>query len=114
MELVVGTYILTRGLSYLIECSLGRSTRCTNGTSEPHRRQIGAPVPPTNATQPSPSLGVESLSDQSEVTVLEKRLVELRAAARSVNSADTFVQYARLTREANAVENQIAALKSRC
>jgi len=45
------------------------------------------------------------------VRELEIQLKELKEKARDANSPDTFVQYAKLTREANQVEKKLIALR---
>lgn len=59
----------------------------------------------------------ENVADAEEfpegsIPALEKRLRELRAEAKQVNSPDTFVQYARLSREANKVEKELMEKKA--
>lgn len=50
---------------------------------------------------------------EGSIPALEKKLKELRAEAKRVNSPDTFVQYARLSREANKVEKELMEKKGK-
>lgn len=50
---------------------------------------------------------------EGSIPALEKKLKELRTEAKRVNSPDTFVQYARLSREANKVEKELVEKKGK-
>ncbi|CDF32770.1 unnamed protein product [Chondrus crispus] len=49
---------------------------------------------------------------EGSIPALEKKVKHLRAEAKRVNAPDTFVQYARLTREANKVEKELTEKKA--
>lgn len=49
--------------------------------------------------------------DENDVASLERRIKLLRTQAQQLTSADTFVQYARVTRQANKLEKRLRELK---
>lgn len=55
----------------------------------------------------------ETDAPEGSVRALEIRLKELRAQAKQLNSPDTFVQYARVSREANKVEKELLEKKGK-
>lgn len=71
----------------------------------------------TSETVPSPSTTNEQASnsddpvDENDVASLERRIKSLRTQAQQLTSADTFVQYARVTRQANKLEKRLKELK---
>lgn len=52
--------------------------------------------------------------DEDSIPSLEARVKALRVEASQLTSADTFVQYARVTREANRLEKRLTELKGTC
>jgi hypothetical protein len=63
---------------------------------------------------PGPSARIQPSNLRDErLAELKRHLAQLRAQARSLNSPDTFVQYARVTREATMLETQIESLEGR-
>lgn len=54
-----------------------------------------------------------SVVDETNVESLEEKVKELRAQATQLTSADTFVQYARVTREANRLEKLLKDVKGK-
>ena len=95
--------------------------------SRAQRPVIQPPAEPETTTQraskskdgvePEPASGAEPQEPDADqfpegsISALEKKLKHLRAEAKRVNAPDTFVQYARLTREANKVEKELTEKK---
>lgn len=66
----------------------------------------------TPESRPSDASAEESrLVDENSVADLETKVKALRAEATQLTSSDTFVQYARVTREANRLEKRVKELK---
>lgn len=53
-------------------------------------------------------------NDSSEVSALKEKLRNLRNEAKELNSPDTFVQYAKVLREANEVERELKLQLGKC
>lgn len=73
-----------------------------------------SPSSPSSSTtneQQASSNSDEAVVDENDVASLERRIKSLRTQAQQLTSADTFVQYARVTREANKLEKRLKELK---
>lgn len=98
MEVVLGVVVLSQAAIFASDALL-------------KRRDAPATSPPAaSASAPEATNGNEG-STRARVAELEARLASLKAQARDANSPDTFVQYARLTREANTVEKELISLR---
>lgn len=111
MEVVLIASVLSTSASYVIENILSRCGHRDRATTVHHDSRTQISVGNSEPQESSTAAVDQSPQQHDSVKALEDNLTELRAAARAVNSADTFVQYARLTREANALEERISAMK---
>lgn len=94
MEVVVGVSVLTHASSFLLNRYFNNRNFLPAAESPPSENDD------------------EQLSElRKKVQALEEKLAQMRAEARAVNSPDTFVSYARITRAANGVEQELNALR---
>ncbi len=97
MEVVLGVVVLSHVVTFATDALFQRWDAAQPATAPPR----AAP-----STQTAPE-------SQTRVQELEERLATLNAEARAANSPDTFVQYARLKRAANAVEKELISLRGK-
>lgn len=91
---------LFQGSIYLLDrCS--RGTRLPRLTRPRYARESGATPPVQPATAPA------APPPEGSIAELELRLANMRDEARALNSPDTFVQYARVMRNANDLERKL-------
>lgn len=132
MEVVLLASALSKAATYAIDLYITRSaskaaekaetvtTRGTHSMSNemaPEQESVGGSVKESDddaAGKPSVPTSDLSAYDENSVPALEARLKELRAEAAQLTSADTFVQYAQVTRQANKVEKKLRELKGTC
>lgn len=82
-------------------------THASRGDQPPERENANTPDQESSETSETEEL------PEGSIPALEKKLQGLRADAKRANSPDTFVQYARLSREANKVEKELMEKKGK-
>jgi hypothetical protein len=116
MEVVLCAAIVSQGIQAMIDFSDRRralSPRDTTAGSIPETPVVVPQEPSPNAQDDRSQTSSGNIAIQSaevDAHSLEAKLKELNAMARTLTSPDSFVQYARVTREANAVEAELASL----
>jgi hypothetical protein len=110
MEAVAATTVTSHLALVLIDCLLRRAENARAAWRSSVHESAVAGVSESPELERSHSILV---GDGPEATLpeLQQRLALLRAEARSLNSPDTFVQYARVTREATMIEARVESLK---
>jgi hypothetical protein len=117
MEVVVLTAIASQGAITIIDIYARRRAKSSTPRPTPSSSSLptlaASQLEPDSSAVDVPTSAAESLSRTrpTDVQILEARLKDLKARARTLTSADKFVQYARVTREASAVEVELNALK---
>jgi hypothetical protein len=116
MEVVLCAAIVSQGILAMVDVSDRRralSAMDNTPRSIPQTHVVAPQEPSPNApAHPSQTSSANIVIQSTEVDVnaLKAKLKELNAMARTLTSPDSFVQYARVTREANAVEAELASL----
>lgn len=100
MEVVLGVVLFSKTSIFALDALL--------------RRKGSTQTVPDVVPAPAPAPAPPSTENEAKIQELEEKLAKLKADARAANSPDTFVQYARLKRAANAVEEELSTLKGMC
>lgn len=104
MEVVVLGSIVSELAVRLADNLLKRAT--TSSSIPPN--EPNQPLPNReNVPQPATEDVPQDEPEEGSIPALRKKLKELQLQAKQLNSPDTFVQYAKVTREANKVEKEL-------
>lgn len=118
MEVIISVTALSNLMTVLIERYASRtlpSRGCNGGARGQQQRtdqEASGLETNTNETTPIEDDARRRLPEDN-IEALEARLSQLRAQAKDLSSPDTFVQYARVSREANRVEKELLEKKGK-
>lgn len=102
MEVVLGVVVATQAAILATDLFFVQRNSYNSSAASAAAPESSAPTPVEDG---------DSGGRRARILELESRLASLKTQAREANSPDSFVQYARLTREANNVEKELISLR---